>query len=134
MNKFLSTDGLDALSSQDETVGNERQVCFYCGVTLLAGGKQEDHFPVPDRHGGVATVPCCIPCHDLKDRIDVGDWNPEWFDSMLEDFGKVGRETKLFFAKALATILDAKQVLEERKRRSDARSKPRNRLEETKPR
>ena len=64
----------------------------------------------------------------------MGDWNPEWFDPMLEDFGKVGRETKLFLAKALATILDARQILEERKRRSEARSKPRIRLKEAMPR
>jgi len=37
-------------------------------------------------------------------------------------------------AKARATILDARQILEERKRRSEARSRPRNRLEETNPR
>jgi len=130
MKNLLNTDGLDALTSQTEITPAKGMFCFYCGAVLLPGGKQEDHFPVPDRHGGMATVPCCIPCHDLKDRIDVGDWNPEWFDPMLEDFAKVGRETKLFLAKALATILDARQALEERKRRGEARSKPRNRLEE----
>jgi hypothetical protein len=125
MKNILSPKGLDALSAQEETAGAPSRFCFYCGVPLVAGGKQEDHFPVPDRHGGVVTVPCCIPCHDLKDRLDVGDWNPEWFDPLLADFGKVGRETKLFMAKALATILDAKHILEERQRRNEARSRPR---------
>ena len=128
MQKILGYEGIDALTSQVETATDKRKFCFYCGAVLLNGGKQEDHFPVPDRHGGMATVPCCIPCHDLKDRIDVGDWSPKWFDPLLEDFGKVGRETKLFMAKALATILDARQILEEQRRRSEARSNPRKRM------
>ena len=41
--------------------------CFYCDMPL-SSRHDHDHFPVPKELGGTATVPCCINCHDLKDR------------------------------------------------------------------
>lgn len=47
--------------------------CFYC-LKPQAGRHDHDHFPVPWRHGGRNTVPTCHRCHDLKDRVGIGDW------------------------------------------------------------
>lgn len=43
----------------------------FCGTT-----GERDHFPVPKSLGGADTLPICRPCHDLKDRIPVGEWRP----------------------------------------------------------
>jgi hypothetical protein len=44
------------------------ETCFYCG-RLVSPRHEHDHFPIPRRAGGIATVPACINCHDLKDRF-----------------------------------------------------------------
>ena len=47
--------------------------CFYCGVCLMKHNNQGDHWPVPQSLGGTCIVRTCITCHDLKDRIPIGD-------------------------------------------------------------
>jgi hypothetical protein len=49
------------------------ETCFYCG-RFLSPRHEHDHFPIPRRAGGTATVPACIDCHDLKDRFPVFAW------------------------------------------------------------
>jgi len=49
--------------------------CFYCDELL--GRHEHDHYPVPRRAGGSRVVPTCLPCHDLKDRITLGNWYVE---------------------------------------------------------
>ena len=41
--------------------------CFYCDMPL-SGQHEHDHAPLPDDCGGKGKVPCCINCHNLKDR------------------------------------------------------------------
>ena len=47
--------------------------CFYCG-RFLSPRHEHDHFPIPRRAGGEATVAVCIDCHDLKDRFPLDAW------------------------------------------------------------
>ena len=90
--------------------GSVAENCFYCGALVEADPRKErgDHFPLAKRHGGKLTVPCCYSCHDMKDRFNLFDWPSDWVSKILEDFPKVGRETKIFLAKALDIIQDAK--------------------------
>ncbi|OBB21103.1 hypothetical protein A5761_03060 [Mycolicibacterium setense] len=53
--------------------GCDAAECFYCG-NPLSMRHEHDHFPVPARAGGNHVVPACYNCHDLKDRVQVGDW------------------------------------------------------------
>jgi hypothetical protein len=77
-----------------------RQACFYCGA-LVTKNLTGDHFPIPFNAGGVAIVPCCISCHDMKDRFTLGSWPAEWVEQIAADFPKLNRETRLFLAKCL---------------------------------
>jgi hypothetical protein len=52
---------------------HEHHRCFYCDQPL-SPRHEHDHYPVPASCGGVETVPACINCHDLKDRVAVEDW------------------------------------------------------------
>lgn len=87
------------------------RICFYCGAPLVRGSYQNDHFPIPARSGGTVTVPACLPCHDMKDRLDFSQWPAEMVANIVADFPKLGRETRIFIAKTFAAasdIIDAK--------------------------
>jgi hypothetical protein len=47
--------------------------CFYCDNIL--DRHEHDHYPVPKRAGGTRVVAACLPCHDLKDRIFLNNWD-----------------------------------------------------------
>jgi len=97
------------LTKKDEAGNRVHDHCFYCGA-LVAQRGVGDHFPVPDRHGGKVTVPCCISCHDMKDRFVLGDWPIEWvFHGVVKDFPKLSRYTRIFLAKAMALAMDMDQ-------------------------
>lgn len=55
--------------------GKKRDHCYYCDIYSIR--IEYDHFPIPQEAGGTETVPACINCHDLKDRIPLGDWDPD---------------------------------------------------------
>ena len=80
--------------------------CFYCGAPLVVGSYQLDHFPIPARNGGKTTVPACLPCHDMKDRLLFEQWPSEMVNAILADFPYLNRETRIFIAKALAMASD----------------------------
>ncbi len=44
--------------------------CFYCDATLYSDRLEYDHAPIPKMLGGTFTVPACLDCHDIKDRIE----------------------------------------------------------------
>ena len=84
------------------------QECFYCDATFVTSrSAQGDHMPIPQRHGGIATVPCCSECHSLKDRIGLADWSPAMLGKVCADFPKLSRETRLFLGKCMALFSDA---------------------------
>jgi Recombinase len=78
----------------------EHKKCFYCNA-LVTGNCEDDHFPIPSAAGGSQTVPCCISCHDMKDRYTLADWPIEWVTKTIADFHLFSRETKLLLAKII---------------------------------
>lgn len=64
--------GADRLRRADAEVPGLRDV-LYCN-RFLSPRHEHDHFPLPRRAGGIATVPACIDCHDLKDRYPNFAW------------------------------------------------------------
>jgi hypothetical protein len=93
----------------------ERKECFYCGA-LVTENLEEDHFPLPDRHGGAQTVPCCTSCHNMKDRFPLGKWPVDWIGKVVADFPKLNRETCIFLAKAIEHFADAQEMIDRRDR------------------
>ena len=88
--------------------------CFYCGALVMTNGVG-DHFPIPQRHGGIDTVPCCTSCHDMKDRSSLDSWPIDWIEVIMDDMKNMKRETKIFLAKSIYLCLDATKTLKERK-------------------
>lgn len=58
--------------------------CHYCD-TILPLRYELDHFPVPGCAGGTETVPVCLTCHDLKDRVALKNWPLEAVANAVED-------------------------------------------------
>ncbi len=85
---------------------NEAKVCFYCRAPLLNGSYQNDHFPIPARNGGKITVPACLPCHDMKDRMRFDEWPEEMVAAVMDSFPSLNRETRIMLAKFLAMASD----------------------------
>jgi len=84
--------------------------CFYCGG-LVSERCEHDHFPIPERNGGTDTVPACVSCHDMKDRYTLDDWSTEWLQIVISDLPNMRRETRIFLAKVLAVLSDAKRKM-----------------------
>lgn len=64
--------------------------CVYCGQAI-EGKHEHDHAPVPKRHGGEQIMPCCVACHNAKDRLGRAFWDGEVLRSAFEDCGTGGR-------------------------------------------
>jgi hypothetical protein len=47
--------------------------CFFCERAL--DRHEHDRYPVTRRRDGKDTVPICLVCHDLKDRIFLSNWD-----------------------------------------------------------
>lgn len=84
-----------------EEIETEDRECFYCNALVAERTGKGDHFPVPISFGGTLTVPCCISCHDMKDRFRLDKWPMEWWSKVFQDFSIVSRETKIFIAKVM---------------------------------
>lgn len=86
----------------------EYEYCFYCSVAIVARKHDQlgDHFPIPKRFGGKETVPCCEPCHDMKDRLNLDTWPVEWVSKIIQDFPQMSRETKIFIGKMFFVLTD----------------------------
>jgi len=51
--------------------------CVYCDVSTPL--TEEDHFPIPAIFGGTETVPACVFCHRLKDRVSLSALRDYYF-------------------------------------------------------
>jgi hypothetical protein len=76
--------------------------CGYCS-SPLSSRHEHDHFPVPVRHGGEDVIPVCVNCHDLKDRINLDEWD---FLAVWRSITEAPVEVKLLYAKVIAAWLD----------------------------
>jgi hypothetical protein len=79
--------------------------CLYCGA-ILSTRHEHDHFPIPKRHGGTQVWPVCLNCHDLKDRLDLRNWEP---GMLLDGFESLPPAGKLLLGKLIAYQLDFKK-------------------------
>ena len=86
--------------------------CIYCGVVLMKHNNQGDHWPVPQSLGGTCIVRACMSCHDLKDRIPIGDlptnFSGESFSVVyktLHFWYGLNREEKVIIARHIDSLL-----------------------------
>ncbi len=94
-------------------VNYDKKVCFYCNALVSQSSGVGDHFPIPKRNGGLETVPCCLSCHDMKDRYSFGDWPVEWLAKLLQNFPNFNYETKILMAKLTEMVSSRSQVMNE---------------------
>lgn len=59
-------------------------------------------------------MPCCLSCHDMKDRFSFDEWPNEWLSCVIGDFPLMRRETRIFLARVLRVALVATQQIRER--------------------
>ena len=76
--------------------------CFYCDAPL-SPRHEHDHYPLPVRAGGQSTVPTCLNCHDLKDRVRLDGWRTDVLEDAMRQAGPLGR---ILLAKLSALIAD----------------------------
>ena len=55
----------------------EHNFCFYCDALVAKNDTELDHFPIPQRNGGIETVISCRTCYGMKDRFMLNDWSVE---------------------------------------------------------
>ena len=82
---------------------SSREACFYCDKPVISDRLERDHAPIPQRHGGVETVPACIACHDLKDRLPLDAWGGDLAVKAFKQAGPLGR---ILIAKVYGILLD----------------------------
>lgn len=69
---------------------DECSTCEFCRIDLTGVVHEHDHFPVPRSEGGVAVVPACMACHDLKDRVPLDDWSAQLTAEATVELGSFG--------------------------------------------
>jgi len=83
-----------------------KQWCYACDVPLLDSRVEDHHFPIPQRSLSVdvagQTIPLCVACHDLVDRIPLARWPDEWWLEAME--AMKSRPQKLFVLKTLSKL------------------------------
>ena len=69
-----------------------------------------DH-PIPQRIGGTATIPLCLTCHDMKDRLPLEKWDPvqaeRGFASM---WGGLPADGRLMLLKMFSIVAEANHL------------------------
>lgn len=78
--------------------------CCYCKAPLSTR-HEHDHMPKPARHGGTETLPVCLNCHDLKDRVSVLNWTA---DAFFEAFDGLPPIALILMARTVAWQHDLK--------------------------
>lgn len=84
-----------------KTFSDDDGCCLACGVLLTKRTRELHHFPIPGRLGGQATVPLCIPCHDMVDRKNFEDWPIGW---VFDAWASMPREGRLYLLKVLSRL------------------------------
>lgn len=79
----------------------EMEICYTCGAAICGDNVEEHHFPLPKKAGGLHTVIMCRTCHDLVDRINLGDWPADW---VLEGWQALPLQGKLMAMKLIGRL------------------------------
>lgn len=87
--------------------------CFYCGALIGFSQSVGDHMPIPEKCGGVLTVPCCHSCHDMKDRFAYGSWPIEWAMKVVGEMPSLSREMKIYIAKMMKIMFEQQRLVEQ---------------------
>ena len=91
-----------------EDASDDIPTCFYCFAPLLKGNREDDHMPIPKSCGGTFTVPACLTCHGLKDRMNLDSWSVEMLEEFMVEFSKLkSRTLRIFVAKAASLMTRA---------------------------
>ena len=87
------------------------RTCYYCNAPL-SNRHEHDHFPIAKRHGGTNVVSACINCHDLKDRVLLGDDMGEGSLTyeVLRQWSDCPPPVRIFFAKTLTVLADLDEL------------------------
>lgn len=96
--------------AKDDRKRNKPPICFYCGC-LISKPVQFDHYPIPADCGGKEVVPCCLSCHDMKDRFLLEDWPSPWMEKVYEEIPTLSREMKLFLSKCMVLFERTSKVI-----------------------
>ena len=89
------------MTKKKRTKGIDEDRCFACEVVLTKGNVEWHHFPIPARCGGEHTVPLCMGCHDMVDRVLLEDWPVDWAFGAISN---LNREGKLFMMKSMSKL------------------------------
>ncbi|MEU8270814.1 hypothetical protein AB0B89_27110 [Sphaerisporangium sp. NPDC049002] len=85
------------------------EFCHYCDAPLVRR-HEHDHFPIPKAAGGTETVPACMNCHEMKDRMPFDQWNPTFAaDGLMGLLGGLPTEM-LTPTELVALVEDPKRV------------------------
>jgi hypothetical protein len=91
----------------------EKPLCYIC--QLPAATVEYDHFPVPESQGGTNVLPCCLSCHDAKDRAKLEDWDPSVaFRALSGLWEKAERNERLVLAKLISLMYHQRDAMRSR--------------------
>lgn len=91
----------------NNTTDTRKSQCYYCERSTKGRRTEQDHWPVPARHGGTATVTACIDCHDRKDRYSLGHWDAnEAVAAMNGLWNKANGDERILISKMYALLCD----------------------------
>lgn len=77
--------------------------CYICGRRVKS--VELDHFPTPQSLGGVAMLPACRDCHDMKDRHPLDTWEPDVaFTALTGLWAKADASERMMLAKMFHVI------------------------------
>lgn len=87
-----------------QRVKSKISTCLCCGSE---GYSEQQHWPVPRRHGGVQTIPLCISCHDAADRLKLNEWElHNAADGFLSMWDQLSVDGRLLLMRVVAVFQD----------------------------
>ena len=72
--------------------------CKACGTPLYKNNTEHHHFPVSKKNGGKRTIPLCLSCHNMIERVRIDAWPDSYVEDAMEAF-RDSREATLLFLK-----------------------------------
>lgn len=70
---------------------DEPRACVVCGkIIYLSSELENHHYPISKINGGKETIPMCVQCHSLVERIPIDMWP---VDLIAEIYGAIYNNT-----------------------------------------